>query len=80
MDIQTLTAFFMWCTIVNVAIFAWSILWFIVAPDFVYRMQSRLFPLPRETYDAIVYAFLGGFKLLIILFNVAPWLALLIVA
>ncbi|MDH3231474.1 MAG: hypothetical protein OEN55_16920 [Alphaproteobacteria bacterium] len=80
MDIQTLTAFFMWCTIVNVAIFAWSILWFIVAPDFVYRMQSRLFPLPRETYDAIVYAFLGGFKLLIIVFNVAPWLALLIVA
>jgi hypothetical protein len=80
MDIQTLTTFFMWCTIINVALFAWAVLWFILAPDFVYRMQTRMFPLPRETYNAVVYSFLGGFKLLIIVFNVAPWIALLIVA
>ena len=80
MDIETLTTFLMWCTIINVAVFAWAALWFMLAPDFIYRMQTRMFPLPRETYNAIVYAFLGGFKLLIIVFNVAPWLALLVVA
>ena len=80
MDIETLTTFLMWCTIINVAVFAWAAVWFILAPDFIYRMQTRMFPLPRETYNAIVYAFLGGFKLLIIVFNVVPWMALLIVA
>jgi len=80
MDIETLTTFLMWCTIINVAVFAWAALWFMLAPDFIYRMQTRMFPLPRETYNAIVYAFLGGFKLLIIVFNVVPWLALLVVA
>ena len=80
MDVQTLTAFFMWWTIVDVVLFAWAAIWFMLVPDFVYRMQSRFFPLPRDTYNAIVYAFLGGFKLFIIVFNVAPWVALLIVA
>lgn len=79
MDIQALTAFFMWCTIINVALFAWAAVWFMVAPDFIYRVQSRFVPLPRETYNMVVYAFLGGFKIVIITFNVVPWLALLIV-
>lgn len=80
MDIQTLTAFFMWCTIINVAVFAWGAIWFIVAPDFIYRIQNRMFPLPRQTFDAVIYGFLGLHKLLIIVFCVVPWLALLIVA
>lgn len=79
MDIQTLTAFFMWCTIINVAVFAWAAIWFMAAPDFIYRMQTRLFPLPRETYNAIIYGFLALHKLLVIVFCVAPWLALLII-
>ena len=79
MDVQTLTAFFMWCTIVNVAIFAWGAMWFVLAPDFIHRMQNRIFPLPRETFNAVIYGFLGLHKLFIIVFNVVPWVALLIV-
>ncbi len=80
MDIQTLTSFFMWCTIINVTLYAWAAIWFILAPDFIYRMQSKFFPLPRETHNAVVYGFFGLFKLVIMAFNVAPWVALLIVA
>ncbi len=79
MDIETLTAFFMWCTIVNVIVFAWAAIWFMLAPDFVYRMQTRMFPLPRETFNAIIYGFLALHKLLIIVFGFVPWIALLIV-
>ncbi len=45
MDIQTLTTFFMWCTIINGGIF---ILWTVFsafAPDFIYRTQSKWFPI-----------------------------------
>lgn len=79
MDFQTLTAFFMWCTIVNIALLAWAALWFMLAPDFTYRVQSTLFPLTRETFNVVMYGFLGAYKLLIIVFSVVPYVALLIV-
>ena len=79
MDIRTLTAFFMWCTIMNGALLVLWTTMCMSAPDLVYRMQSKWFPIPRETFDVVIYAFLGLFKLLILVFNVAPYLALLIV-
>lgn len=79
MDVHTLTAFFMWCTILNMAVYAWAAIWFILAPDFIYRVQGRFFPLPRGTFDAIVYGFLALHKVFIIVFGFVPWMALLIV-
>jgi len=80
MDIHSLTAFFMWCTIINGSML---LLWagaLLAAPDRLYRIQNRWFPLPRETFDTIVYSFLGLFKLMFLVFNVTPYLALLIIA
>ena len=80
MDLQALTEFFMWCTIINVVLFAWATTWLILAPDLTYRIQSRFFPIPRENFNVIIYALLGVFKLFILVFNFAPYVALLIVA
>ena len=79
MDIQTLTTFFMWCTIINGALLTlWTIM-FIFAPDLVYHTQSRWFPIPRETFNVVFYSFLGLFKIVFLVFNVVPYVALLIV-
>ncbi|HPS94268.1 MAG TPA: hypothetical protein PK600_07390 [Deltaproteobacteria bacterium] len=79
MDIEKLTRFFMWCTIMNGALLVlWTVVYLLV-PDLVYRMQSIWFPLPRDTYDAAMYAFLGLFKILFLVFNVVPYVALLLV-
>ncbi len=79
MDIQTLTTFFMWCTIINGALLVlWTTVW-ILAPDLVYRTQSKLFPIPRETFNVVMYSFLGLFKIFFLTFNVVPYVALLIV-
>jgi len=79
MDIRTLTAFFMWCTILNVALLLLWTLLLLAAPDLVYRIQRRWFPITRETFTVVMYSFLGLFKIVVIVFNVVPWLALLIV-
>ena len=80
MDSQTLTTFFMWCTIMNGGLLVlWSILC-LSAPDLVYRTQSRWFPIPRKSIDVAIYAFLGLFKVFFLVFNLVPYLALLIVA
>ena len=79
MDIQTLTRFFMWCTIINGAMLVyWSIMT-IITPDWIYRLQSKWFPISRETVNVAIYAFLGLFKILFIIFNHVPYIALLIV-
>lgn len=79
MDIQMLTRFFMWCTIVNVGLFALAFLFLAFASDFVYRMHGKWFPMPRETFNLVLYAYLGVYKILILVFNVVPWVALVII-
>lgn len=79
MDIQMLTQFFMWCTIINGALVVFWALMCLLAPDAVYRTQSRWFPIPRETFNVVMYSFLGLFKIVFLLFNVVPYVALLIV-
>ena len=79
MDIQTLTAFFMWCTIMNGALLVLWTTFCILAPDLVYRTQSKWFPIPRETFNVAIYSFLGVFKIVFLVFNLVPYVALLIV-
>ncbi|MGB5439317.1 MAG: DUF6868 family protein [Gammaproteobacteria bacterium] len=78
MDIQTLTTFFMWCTIINGSILLLWAAFCLLTPDLVYRTQSLFFPIPRQTFDVIIYAFLGLFKIFFLVFNVVPFVALLI--
>ena len=79
MDIQTLIRFFMWCTSINGALLVFWTIMCRFALDWVYRTQSKWFPFPRDTFNAVMYAFLGGFKIVFLVFNVVPYVALLIV-
>ncbi len=79
MDIPTLTAFFMWCTIINVVIL---IVWTVVfgsAPDFMYRVLTKWFPMSRESFNVVAYSGLAGFRILFVVFILVPFVALLIV-
>ena len=80
MDIQTLTSFFMWCTIMNGALLLFWTTMCIWSPELVYRTQSKWFPIPRETFNVIIYSFIGLFKIVFLVFNIIPYVALLILA
>jgi hypothetical protein len=79
MDIATLTTFFMWCTIINVGILVVWIIVFGLAPEFTYRIQTKLFPMPRETFNVIVYSGFSIYRIVFVVFNLVPYVALLIV-
>ncbi len=79
MDIQTLTTFFMWCTIINGGLILWTAVWSMFASNLVYRMQSKWFPIPRETFNVVIYSYIGLFKIVFLVFNVVPSVALLII-
>ncbi len=78
MDIQTLTTFLMWCTIINGGLLAFWTIMCITAPDLVYRTQNKWFPMPKETFTVVIYSFLGLFKVFFLVFNLVPLVALLI--
>ena len=79
MDIRKLTTFFKWCTIINGALLVFWAIMFMAAPDFIYSVHSELFPMPQETFNMVIYSFLGLFKILFLVFNLVPYVALLIV-
>jgi len=79
MDVQTLTAFFKWCTIINLAVFAFSAIMIMAVPDFIFWVHGHLFHVSREAFDAILYAYLGLYKIVILALNIAPYIALRII-
>ena len=79
MDIITVRTFFMWCTIINGILLTGSSLVFIFASDSIYPIHSRLFKVSRESFNTLFYSFIALYKILWIMFNLVPWLALLII-
>ena len=81
MNIAMLTQFFMWCTILNIGLLLLS--FFLVAfgfgTDFVYRIHSKWFPMPMDTFNMALYLLIGVYKIFIFVFNLAPWVTLVII-
>lgn len=79
MDIQTVRAFFMWCTILNGSLLVFSFIICASASDWVYRMHSKWFPIPRDAFNVVIYSFIGIFKISVLVLNLIPYIALGIV-
>jgi hypothetical protein len=79
MDIQTLERFLMWCTIINAALLVLAGMIFTFAGDWVYRVQSKWYPISRDAFNVVTYSFIGLFKLFFVTFNLVPYAALLII-
>ncbi len=79
MDIQKLTTFFMWCTIINLALMVFGIIGCTLASDLIYNIQGKMFGISRETINSSIYMFFGVYKIFWLVFNAVPYAALLII-
>ena len=65
-----------WCTLINVALL---LLWFLIVwlmPETMYRTYRRVFRVSREQFDQVQLSALTHYRLLILVFNLVPRLAL----
>ena len=69
----------MWCTIINGSLLLFWTVIYMSAPDLVFRTQRRWFPISQETFTIVFYSFIGLFKILFTVFNLVPFVALLII-
>ncbi|KPK12738.1 MAG: hypothetical protein AMJ68_00600 [Acidithiobacillales bacterium SG8_45] len=76
---QTLKTFLIWCTAINGSLLTLWTIAFLFAPELTYKTQSKWIPIARENFNLAMYSFLGLFKILFLIFNVVPLLALLII-
>ena len=79
MQIQRATAFFMWCSIINGVLLVLAILGTVLVPEPGMSLQSQWFQVPPQELTVAMYLFLGLFKIFWLVFNVVPYVALLIV-
>ncbi|MBW2636130.1 MAG: hypothetical protein JRC86_01155 [Deltaproteobacteria bacterium] len=69
-----------WCLVINIGLLLWWYVFITFAHGWTYRWHTKWFKLSVDTFDAIHYGGMGLFKIGIFLFNLAPYLALRIVA
>ncbi len=79
MNTAELTRFFMWCTILNAVLLVFSFVMYIAMGDFIYKIHGKFFPMERKAFDLVFYSFIGLYKILVFVFCLIPWLALMIV-
>jgi len=80
MSVEILSKFLLWCAVVNYAIL---IIWFVVfvfAREWVYEIHSKWYPISSEQFNAINYAGAAIYKILVLVFNLVPYIALQIIA
>ena len=68
-----------WCIVLNFALLLWWVLWLLLAHDLVYQVQKTVINISIQQMDTIHYSAMAFYKILILVFNVIPYLALKIV-
>jgi hypothetical protein len=79
MDLELTRRVLLWCTVINYGLLLWWFFLFRFAHGWLYRFHGRWFRIPPERFDGIHYAGMAIYKIGILLLNLVPYVALLIV-
>ena len=78
MNIEILKELFGWMTVINLGLYIWTSVACIFMKGFLSRISVKMFDVSEETGKAIIYGYVGMYKLLFLVCNLVPWLALTI--
>ena len=76
MSIEMLRSTLLWCTAINYAVLLIWFLLYVLPHGWLYRLWGRWFHLTDEQFDALSFGGILLYKLGIMLFNLAPLVAL----
>jgi hypothetical protein len=80
MTTETLTALLGWTSVINIAILAITTLSLIAMRGFITKVHARLFDMDEKDLGRAYFQYLAQYKIAIIVLNIAPYLALRIIA
>lgn len=76
MNLETISRFLLYSTLLNYGLVTIWFLTFYYAHDWLHRMHNHWFPMPKEPFDIIHYSGMALYKIGIMLFNLVPYIAL----
>jgi hypothetical protein len=80
MTADALTEFLGWMSVINIAVLLLSTLGLIAARGLISGIHARLFGLDEKDLGRAYFQYLGQYKIAIIVLNIAPYLALKVMA
>jgi hypothetical protein len=69
----------MWMTVINLGLFLFSVILSLILRQTIYKIHGKLFGISEDKVAAVVYSFFGTYKIAIIVFNIVPYVALLLI-
>jgi hypothetical protein len=79
MTVEIVRKVLAWCAVMNIGLLVWWFMFFVLAHDWTYRLQSKWVNISVETFDAIHHGGMAFFKIGTLLFILIPYFALHIV-
>ena len=80
MTIDALTELLGWASVINIVVLLFSTLGIVAMRGFISNIHSRLFGLDEKDLGRAYFQYLAQYKIAIIVLNIAPYLALKIMA
>ena len=75
-ELSTITAFFGWCTLLNLLLYLISAISVVLFKAPLKRLHSKISGIAPEKLDVIYFTFLGNYKRAIFITNLVPYIAL----
>ena len=79
MDIVFLEQFFLWCMLINLGVYIFTVLAVFFFRGLVCKMHKMIFGFNEDMAMQAIQKYLANYKLLITIFNFTPWIAILII-
>lgn len=79
-SIETIREFLGWCSVVNIGMLVISTVMLTIMRNWVVKLHAGTTGVSEAELPRIYIEFLGNYKILIIMFNVVPYIALSIMA
>ena len=80
MNAEWLTTLLGWCTVINFVGLAIATLALMMMRDFVTRLHSKMMGVAEADMPVLYMQYLSNYKVLVIVFNLVPYIALRIMA
>jgi len=80
MTLELLTIFLGWTALINIAVLLFSTVMVLAIRERISKIHARLFGLDQADVGRAYFQYLAQYKIAILVFNIAPYLALRIMA
>ncbi len=76
MDVSKLRTFLGWCCVLNFGLILISSLFLLAGPDWLNEMLAKFLSIPSEGFSGLWFTAIGLYKVLVLVFNLIPYIAL----